>query len=101
MSRMQAALAILAAVLASSCSSEGTAESAIRQGQGPCDQGLNLTIEGQQYFVPLSVLPRTTAAGAPQAAIALTELLPASVLQPFSFQGKFSTDHKFKPLSWI
>jgi hypothetical protein len=80
---------ILAALLWTSCGSETTVETAIRPGEGPCDQGLNLTIEGQQWFLPLSVLPHAPNVSQ---AIALAELLPASVLQPYSFSGKFTTD---------
>jgi hypothetical protein len=65
----------------------------IQEGQGPCDQGLNLSLEGKQYFVPLTLLPRTSVvvAGAEQEAIALGELLPASLLAPYGFEGKFTT----------
>jgi hypothetical protein len=63
----------------------------IQAGQGPCDQGINLAVEGKPYFVPLTVLPRAMIEvdGAQQEAIALTELLPASVLEPYGFGGTF------------
>jgi hypothetical protein len=70
-----------------------TTPTKIQEGQGPCDQGINLSIEGKQYFVPLALLPRTTVVvdGAQKEAIALNELLPASVLASYGFDGKFTT----------
>ena len=93
---LRATRSVLVALLVASCdgtSDPGPIYTEIQQGQGPCDQGVNLSIEGKQYFVPLTVLPRTAVAidGAQREAIVLTELLPASLLQPYSFDGKFTT----------
>jgi len=68
-------------------------ETKIVEGQGPCAQGINLSIEGKQFFVPLALLPRATVVvnGKQEEAIPLAELLPAAVLDPLSFDGKFTT----------
>jgi hypothetical protein len=65
----------------------------IQEGEGPCAQGINLSLAGKTYFLPLSVLPRSSVVvdGEKREAIALAELLPASLLEPQSFSGKFST----------
>jgi hypothetical protein len=96
MNQRQAALPVLAALLVVSCDGakgSGPTSPEIQQGQGPCGQGINVSIEDKQYFVPLTLLPRTSVVvdGVQQEAIALTELLPSSVLEPYSFEGKFTT----------
>ncbi|MBN2360982.1 MAG: hypothetical protein JXR83_16115, partial [Deltaproteobacteria bacterium] len=89
----------MAASLAVGCDGQPTAPDAgpayteIVEGSGPCDQGFNLTIEGQPFFLPLAALPRTAVevGGASREAIALAELLPGAVLDRYGFGGKFTT----------
>jgi hypothetical protein len=84
---------VLCATVAVDCGDAAQSRAEIRAGTGPCASGLNLFLEGQPSFIPLTVLPRTTVTvgGVEREAIALPELLPAELLEPASQNGRFTS----------
>ncbi len=63
-----------------------------REGTGPCAEGFNLKVEGEQFFLPMAEMTPelVTLDGAEVEALPVAALLPDAVLERYGFDGSFS-----------